>query len=219
MIANLIRWSLQNRLLILLLSLLLAGWGMHALRNTPVDAIPDLSDVQVIIKTSFPGQAPRVVESQVTYPITTAMLAVPGATAVRGYSYFGDSYIYVLFEDGTDLYWARARVLEYLNQAIADMGGKLLPFNWLKLLWRVKVKLPDTARVPLMGVRRSYHNTPLGPGIAMAVISAVQEAAIRRGLGMVETSWILEDNAGMRSIMELIGGTISKRYRMFEKAL
>ena len=116
MIANLIRWSLHNRLLVLLLSLLLAGWGIHALRNTPVDAIPDLSDVQVIIKTNYPGQAPRVVESQVTYPITTAMLAVPGATAVRGYSYFGDSYIYVLFEDGTDLYWARSRVLEYLSQ-------------------------------------------------------------------------------------------------------
>ena len=116
MIANLIRWSLQNRLLILLLSLLLAGWGIQSLRQTPVDAIPDLSDVQVIIKTGYPGQAPRVVESQVTYPITTAMLAVPGASAVRGYSYFGDSYIYVLFEDGTDLYWARSRVLEYLSQ-------------------------------------------------------------------------------------------------------
>jgi len=106
-----------------------------------------------------------------------------------------------------------------LNEAIADLGGKLLPFGWLKLLWRVKVKLPKTARVPLMGVRKRYHNTPLGPGLAMAVISAVQEAAIRRGLGMVETSWILEDNAGMRSIMELIGGTISKRYRMFEKPI
>ncbi|UCB54189.1 MAG: efflux RND transporter permease subunit, partial [Thiotrichales bacterium] len=127
MIANLIRWSLQNRLLILLLSLLLAGWGIHALRNTPVDAIPDLSDVQVIIKTSYPGQAPRVVESQVTYPITTAMLAVPGATAVRGYSYFGDSYIYVLFEDGTDLYWARSRVLEYLSQISAQLPEGVQP--------------------------------------------------------------------------------------------
>ncbi len=106
-----------------------------------------------------------------------------------------------------------------LNEAIADLDGKLLPFGWLKLLWRVKVKLPDTARVPLMGVRKSYHNTPLGPGIAMAVISAVQEAALKRNLGMVETSWILEDNAGMRSIMELIGGEVSKRYRMYEKAL
>jgi len=127
MIANLIRWSLTNRLLVLMLSLLLAGWGLHALRNTPVDAIPDLSDVQVIIKTSYPGQAPRVVESQVTYPITTAMLAVPGAMAVRGYSYFGDSYIYIIFEDGTDLYWARSRVLEYLSQISAQLPDGVQP--------------------------------------------------------------------------------------------
>lgn len=106
-----------------------------------------------------------------------------------------------------------------LNEAIRDLGGKLLPFGWLKLLWRVKIKLPETARVPLMGVKKRYHNTPLGPGIAMAVISAVQESALKRGLGLVETSWILEDNAGMRSIMELIGGYVSKRYRMFEKPL
>jgi hypothetical protein len=106
-----------------------------------------------------------------------------------------------------------------LNEAIRDLGGKLLPFGWLKLLWRVKIRLPETARVPLMGVKKRYHNTPLGPGIAMAVISAVQESALKRGLGLVETSWILEDNAGMRSIMELIGGYVSKRYRMFEKPL
>jgi hypothetical protein len=106
-----------------------------------------------------------------------------------------------------------------LNEAIRDLGGKLLPFGWLKLLWRVKVKLPKTARVPLMGVKKRYHNTPLGPGIAMAVISAVQESALKRGLGMVETSWILENNKGMRSIMELIGGKVSKRYRMYEKTL
>ena len=127
MIAAVIRWSLQNQLLVVLFSLLLAAWGIHALRNTPVDAIPDLSDVQVIIKTSYPGQAPRVVESQVTYPITTAMLAVPGATAVRGYSYFGDSYIYVIFEDGTDLYWARSRVLEYLSQISAQLPVGVQP--------------------------------------------------------------------------------------------
>jgi Cu(I)/Ag(I) efflux system membrane protein CusA/SilA len=109
------------------LSLLLAGWGVHALLHTPVDAIPDLSDVQVIIKTNYPGQAPRVVEAQVTYPITTAMLAVPGATAVRGYSYFGDSYVYVLFEDGTDLYWARSRVLEYLSQIASRLPDGVQP--------------------------------------------------------------------------------------------
>lgn len=95
---------------------MLTAWGLWSVKQTPVDALPDLSDVQVIIKTSYPGQAPQVVEDQVTYPLTTAMLAVPGATTVRGYSFFGDSFVYVLFDDNTDLYWARARVLEYLSQ-------------------------------------------------------------------------------------------------------
>jgi len=122
-----IHWSLRNRFLVLLAALALAAWGLYALARTPLDAIPDLSDVQVIVKTSFPGQAPRVVEEQVTYPITTTMLSVPGAKAVRGYSFFGDSYVYVIFEDGTDLYWARARVLEYLNQAAADLPGGVQP--------------------------------------------------------------------------------------------
>ncbi|GIX21311.1 MAG: cation transporter [Gammaproteobacteria bacterium] len=116
MIAAVIRWSLGNRFLVLLLVVVLTGWGLWALRATPIDAIPDLSDVQVIIKTRYPGQAPQVVEDQVTYPLATAMLSVPGAVTVRGYSFFGDSYVYVIFEDGTDLYWARARVLEYLSQ-------------------------------------------------------------------------------------------------------
>jgi Cu(I)/Ag(I) efflux system membrane protein CusA/SilA len=115
-IAAIIRWSLGNRFLVLLLAVILTAWGIYAVRQTPIDALPDLSDVQVIIKTSYPGQAPQVVEDQVTYPLTTAMLAVPGATVVRGYSFFGDSYVYIIFEDGTDLYWARSRVLEYLNQ-------------------------------------------------------------------------------------------------------
>lgn len=116
MIARLIDWSIRNRVLVLMLAVLLAGWGVHALRTTPLDALPDLSDVQVIIKTSYPGQAPQVVEQQVTYPLATAMLSVPGAQTVRGYSMFGDSYVYVIFADGTDLYWARSRVLEYLSQ-------------------------------------------------------------------------------------------------------
>jgi Cu(I)/Ag(I) efflux system membrane protein CusA/SilA len=115
-IASIIRWSLGNRLLVLLVTGCVVLGGIQAMRTTPIDALPDLSDVQVIIKTSYPGQAPQVVEDQVTYPLTTAMLAVPGATTVRGYSFFGDSFVYVIFEDGTDLYWARARVLEYLNQ-------------------------------------------------------------------------------------------------------
>jgi Cu(I)/Ag(I) efflux system membrane protein CusA/SilA len=121
MIAALIRWSMSNRFLVLMLSALVVAAGIYALRQTPIDAIPDLSDVQVIIKTSYPGQAPQVVEDQVTYPLTTAMLSVPGAVTVRGYSFFGDSYVYVIFKDGTDLYWARSRVLEYLSQVAAQL--------------------------------------------------------------------------------------------------
>ncbi|HRH85425.1 MAG TPA: efflux RND transporter permease subunit [Rubrivivax sp.] len=117
MIAALIRWSLANRFLVLLASALLTAWGVVALTRTPLDALPDLSDTQVIIRTAWPGQAPQIVENQVTYPLTTTMLSVPGAKAVRGYSMFGDSFVYVIFDDGVDLYWARSRVLEYLNQA------------------------------------------------------------------------------------------------------
>ena len=117
MIARLIYWSIANRFLVLLATLLLTAWGIISLTRTPLDALPDLSDTQVIIRTTWPGQAPQLVENQVTYPLTTTMLSVPGAAVVRGYSFFGDSYVYVLFEDGIDLYWARSRVLEYLNQA------------------------------------------------------------------------------------------------------
>lgn len=117
MIARLIRWSIDNRFLVLLATLMMLAWSLVSLSRTPLDALPDLSDVQVIIKTSWPGQAPQLVEDQVTYPLTTTMLSVPGAKVVRGLSFFGDSYVYVLFEEGTDLYWARSRVLEYLNQA------------------------------------------------------------------------------------------------------
>lgn len=121
MIEAIIHWSLRNRFLVLLLTVMLVGWGIYSMRQTPVDAIPDLSDVQVIVKTKFAGQAPQVVEDQVTYPLTTALLSVPGAVNVRGYSFFGDSFVYVIFEDGTDLYWARSRVLEYLSQVTPDM--------------------------------------------------------------------------------------------------
>jgi Cu(I)/Ag(I) efflux system membrane protein CusA/SilA len=127
MIEAVIRASLANRAFVLLLALLLAVAGLWALSRTPVDAIPDLSDVQVIVRTPFPGQSPRVVEDQVTYPLTTALLSVPGATTVRGYSFFGDSYVYVLFEDGTDLYWARSRVLEYLSQAAPRLPAGVQP--------------------------------------------------------------------------------------------
>jgi Cu(I)/Ag(I) efflux system membrane protein CusA/SilA len=127
MIAGLIRWSIENRFLVLVMTALITAWGIYSVRQTPVDALPDLSDVQVIIKTSFPGQAPQVVEDQVTYPLTTAMLAVPKAVTVRGYSFFGDSYVYIIFEDGTDLYWARSRVLEYLSQVSGQLPDGAKP--------------------------------------------------------------------------------------------
>lgn len=127
MLKHVIQWSIENRFLVLMLSLLLSVWGVISVFKTPLDAIPDLSDVQVIIKTSYAGQSPKVVEDQVTYPITTTMLKVPRATAVRGYSFFGDSYVYVIFEDGVDLYWARARVLEYLNQAASQLPDGIQP--------------------------------------------------------------------------------------------
>jgi Cu(I)/Ag(I) efflux system membrane protein CusA/SilA len=127
MITAIIRWSIANRFLVILLTLLLTAWGIYSVRQTPVDALPDLSDVQVIIKTSFPGQAPQVVEDQVTYPLATAMLSVPKALSVRGYSFFGDSYVYIIFEDGTDLYWARSRVLEYLSQVTGQLPENAKP--------------------------------------------------------------------------------------------
>jgi len=127
MLVKLIRWSIDNRVFVIVTTLLLTGWGLFSLKQTPLDAIPDLSDVQIIVRTSFPGQSPQVVEDQVTYPITTTMLSVPGAQAVRGYSFFGDSYVYVVFKDGTDLYWARTRVLEYLNQAIDSLPKDVKP--------------------------------------------------------------------------------------------
>jgi heavy metal efflux pump (cobalt-zinc-cadmium) len=127
MIAALIRWSVANRFLVLLATLFAVAWGVWSVRHTPIDALPDLSDVQVIIRTSYPGQAPQIVENQVTYPLTTTMLSVPGAKTVRGYSFFGDSYVYVLFEDGTDLYWARSRVLEYLSQVQSRLPAAARP--------------------------------------------------------------------------------------------
>jgi Cu(I)/Ag(I) efflux system membrane protein CusA/SilA len=139
MIARLIRWSIGNRFLVLLATVMVSAWGVYSVARTPLDALPDLSDVQVIIRTTWPGQAPRIVENQVTYPLTTTMLSVPGAKTVRGYSFFGDSFVYVLFEDGTDLYWARSRVLEYLNQvqsrlppgATASLGPDATGVGWI----------------------------------------------------------------------------------------
>jgi Cu(I)/Ag(I) efflux system membrane protein CusA/SilA len=126
-IARLIRASIANRFLVLLATLIVSAWGIYALQRTPLDAIPDLSDVQVIIRTTYPGQAPQIVEDQVTYPLATTMLSVPGAKTVRGYSMFGDSFVYILFEDGTDPYWARSRVLEYLNQVQSRLPAQARP--------------------------------------------------------------------------------------------
>lgn len=127
MVDKIIDWSISNRFLVLMLTFILVGMGIYSVKQIPLDALPDLSDVQVIIKTSYPGQAPQVVEDQVTYPLTTAMLSVPKAVNVRGYSFFGDSYVYVIFEDGTDLYWARSRVLEYLSQVTSKLPSDARP--------------------------------------------------------------------------------------------
>ena len=127
MIASVIRWSANNRLLVLLGAAFLVAWGVYAVRHIPLDAIPDLSDTQVIVYTEYPGQAPQVVEDQVTYPLTTAMISVPRSKAVRGFSYFGVSFVYIIFEDGTDIYWARSRVLEYLNFAQRNLPAGVTP--------------------------------------------------------------------------------------------
>lgn len=139
MTSAIIRWSLQNRLLVILAAIMMSAWGIWSVQKTPLDALPDLSDVQVIIRISYPGKAPQVIEDQVTYPVTTTMLSVPGAKTVRGFSMFGDSYVYVLFEDGTDPYWARSRVLEYLSQvqtalpagARASLGPDATGVGWV----------------------------------------------------------------------------------------
>jgi len=165
MIEAIIRWSVGNRFFILLATAILVGVGVFAVRNTPVDAIPDLSDVQVIIKTRFPGQAPQVVEDQVTYPLTTAMLSVPGAATVRGFSFFGDSYVYVIFDEGTDLYWARSRVLEYLSQ--------------------VAPSLPEAAR-PQLG--------PDATGVGWVYIYALQDRSGRHDISQLRSlqDWFLK---------------------------
>ncbi|QGX62747.1 efflux RND transporter permease subunit [Alteromonas mediterranea] len=127
MIESVIRWSVNNRIMVLLSAIVLSIAGVWAVKNTPVDAIPDLSDVQVIVKVSYPGQSPQVVEDQVTFPLTSALMSVPGAQTVRGYSFFGDAYVYVIFDDDTDMYWARSRVLEYLSQASSQLPPGVTP--------------------------------------------------------------------------------------------
>lgn len=210
MIARLIRWSVANRFLVLLATLFFSAWGMYSLRSTPIDALPDLSDVQVIIRTSYPGQAPQIVENQVTYPLATTMLSVPGAKTVRGFSFFGDSFVYVLFEDGTDLYWARSRVLEYLNQvqgrlpatAKTALGPDATGVGWifqyalvdrsgrndlaqLRALqdWFLKYELkslPDVAEVASVGGMVKQYQVLLDPGKLAAY--GVTYAQVREAL-------------------------------------
>src|SRR6267143_8105 len=156
-IARLIRWSIDNRLLVLLTTVLFTAWGVVSIVRPPLDAIPDLPDVQVTLRTTFPRQAPQIVEHQVTHPLATTMLSVPGAKAVRGYSMYGDSFVYVLFDDGTDLYWARSRVLEYLNQAQSKLPAQAKAYlgpDATGVGWIYEYALVDrTGRVDLSQLR------------------------------------------------------------------
>jgi Cu/Ag efflux pump CusA len=127
MIGRVIDWSARNIVPVLIATLFAVAGGIYALKHLPLDAIPDLSDTQVIVYTTYPGQAPQVVEDQVTYPLTTAMLTVPKSKVVRGFSFFGVSFVYVIFEEGTDIYWARSRVLEYLNAAATRLPSGITP--------------------------------------------------------------------------------------------
>jgi Cu(I)/Ag(I) efflux system membrane protein CusA/SilA len=207
MIAAIIRASVRGRFLLLLLMTALLGVGVWAVETTPVDALPDLSDVQVIIRTSYPGQAPRIIEDQVTYPLATTMLSVPGAQTVRGYSFTGDSYVYIIFKDGTDLYWARSRVLEYLNQvqgrlpegAVASLGPDATGVGWIYEYalvdrtgqhdlaqlrsiqdWFLRYELktvPDVAEVASIGGMVRQYQVVLDP-VRMASYGVTQDAAI-----------------------------------------
>jgi Cu(I)/Ag(I) efflux system membrane protein CusA/SilA len=170
MLEKLIAWSVKNRILIILLTTLFVGAGVWALVATPLDALPDLSDAQVIVYTEYKGQSPRTVEDQVTYPLTTALLSVPGARAVRGYSFFGYSLVYVIFKDGTDIYWARSRVLEYLNFA-----QKRLPPGILPALG------PDAT-----GVGWVYEYALTSPSRSLQELRSLQDWYLKYGLSSVE---------------------------------
>jgi Cu(I)/Ag(I) efflux system membrane protein CusA/SilA len=170
MLEKIIEASLKNRFLVILATVFLIGWGFYSLRTIPIDAIPDLSDVQVIIYTPYSGQSPRTVEDQVTYPLTTAMVSVPYAKTVRGYSFFGYSLVYVIFQDGTDIYWARSRVLEYLNSA-----SKNLPPNVTPSLG------PDAT-----GVGWVYEYTLSSKNHSLQELRSMQDWYLKYGLSAVE---------------------------------
>ncbi|KWK85711.1 cation transporter [Burkholderia ubonensis] len=211
MIARLIRWSIHNRFMVLLATVLVTGWGVYSVTETPLDALPDLSDTQVIIKASYPGKAPQVIEDQVTYPLTTTMLGVPGAKTIRAYSSFGDAFVYVLFDDKTDPYWARSRVLEYLNQvqsrlpqgATVSLGPDATGVGWvyeyalvdrtgqhdlgqLRALndWFLKFELkavPDVSEVASIGGMVRQYQVVLDPDKLRAY--GITQAAVADALG------------------------------------
>jgi len=170
MIAALIRWSARNVFLVAIASVFATLAGLYAVSRVPLDAIPDLSDVQVIVYTEYPGQAPQVVEDQVTYPLTTAMLSVPKSRVVRGFSFFGVSFVYVIFEDGTDLYWARSRVLEYLSSAARRLPNGVAPSLG-----------PDTT-----GVGWIYQYVVRGAQKSLAELRTIQDWYVRYGIAKAE---------------------------------
>ena len=170
MITTLIRWSARNAFLVGIATVFVIFAGIYAVSRVPLDAIPDLSDVQVIVYTEYPGQAPQVVEDQVTYPLTTAMLSVPKSRIVRGFSYFGVSFVYVIFEDGTDLYWARSRVLEYLSSAARRLPAGIAPSLG-----------PDAT-----GVGWVYQYVVRGEQRSLAELRTIQDWYVRYGLAKTE---------------------------------
>src|SRR4249919_1165673 len=170
MIAAVIRWSARNLFLIGFATIFVTLAGIYAVLRVPLDAIPDLSDVQVIVYTEFPGQAPQVVEDQVTYPLTTAMLTVPKSKVVRGFSFFGVSFVYVIFQDGTDLYWARSRVLENLSSAARRLPAGVVPSLG-----------PDAT-----GVGWVYQYVVRGAQKNLAELRSIQDWSLRFGLVKAE---------------------------------
>jgi len=240
MIAALIRWSVGNRFLVLLATVLLVAAGLWSVSKTSLDALPDLSDVQVIIRTPFPGKAPQVVEDLVTYPLTTTMLSVPGAKTVRGYSFFGDSFVYVLFDDTTDPYWARSRVVEYLNQvqsklpagANASLGPDATGVGWvyeyalidrtgkqdigqLRALndWFLKFELktiPDVAEVASIGGMVRQYQVVLDPGRMRAL--GIAQATVVAALRKA-------NQASGGSVVELAEAEYMVRSRGYLKSL
>jgi len=170
MIGRIIAWSARNLMLVFFATAMIVGAGVWSLRTLPIDAIPDLSDVQVIVMTNYPGQAPQVVEDQVTYPLTSAMLTVPRSRVVRGFSFFGISFVYIIFEDGVDPYWARSRVLEYLNAAAANLPAGVTPALG-----------PDAT-----GVGWVYQYAVTGENLSLAELRTLQDWVVRYGVSRAE---------------------------------